>query len=70
VQTVRGQARIVVASVDYRLAPEHRFPEPLDDCYRALTWLVEHPTVDPARVGDRRWQRGRRFGRGTGATGP
>jgi len=41
---------IVVASVDYRLAPEHRFPEPLDDCYRALTWLVEHPTVDPARV--------------------
>jgi len=41
---------ITVASVDYRLAPEHPYPAPLEDCYSALTWLAGLPAVDPDRV--------------------
>lgn len=33
---------IVVASVDFRLAPEHPFPVPLEDCYTGLHWLASH----------------------------
>lgn len=40
----------VVVAVDYRLAPEHPFPEPLDDCARVLTWLATQPSVDPTRL--------------------
>jgi acetyl esterase/lipase len=41
---------ITVASVEYRLAPEHPYPAPLEDCYAALTWLAALPAVDPGRV--------------------
>jgi acetyl esterase/lipase len=39
-----------VASVEYRLAPEHPYPTPLEDCYSALAWLALLPAVDRARV--------------------
>jgi acetyl esterase/lipase len=45
---------VSMLAVEYRLAPEHPYPTPVEDCYSGLLWLVEHAAeldVDPARIG-------------------
>jgi acetyl esterase len=46
-------AGCVVASVDYRLAPDTKFPGPIEDCYVATQWLTDNATnvnADPNMV--------------------
>ena len=39
---VAHQSGAAVVAIDYRLAPEHKYPAGLEDCMAALRWLVEH----------------------------
>ncbi|GAA0702189.1 hypothetical protein GCM10009548_89080 [Streptomyces malaysiensis subsp. malaysiensis] len=43
----------VVVPVNYRLAPEHPDPGPVEDCYPGLLWIHEHAAEiggDPERI--------------------
>lgn len=48
-----AKAGVLCLSVEYRLAPEHKFPVGLEDCYAACRWAVENAAalgLDPERV--------------------
>jgi acetyl esterase/lipase len=45
--------KCVVVSIDYRLAPEHKYPAAIEDCYAGLKWTVskaEELKIDTSRI--------------------
>lgn len=41
-RSVVAQSGVAVVAVEYRLAPEHKYPAGLEDCFAVLQWLANH----------------------------
>ncbi|GGD03813.1 alpha/beta hydrolase fold domain-containing protein [Pyruvatibacter mobilis] len=52
-RTLANEAGVCVVAVDYRLAPEHRYPAAAEDCYAATKWVEQNPdtlNIDPNAI--------------------
>jgi acetyl esterase len=53
-RTLANETGCRIVSVDYRLAPEHKFPAAATDASAACSWVIEHAPelgLDPSRIG-------------------
>lgn len=52
-RSLANQAGCIVVSVDYRLAPEYKFPAAAEEAYTAIQWIAQHASsmgADPNRM--------------------
>ena len=52
-RALANRSRCVVISIGYRLAPETKFPGPVEDAYAAVRWVADNSAdlrIDPARI--------------------